>query len=139
MERRRLGGAGEGAGAPLIAIASVAIAMFFTYGRRPADRVHFEDAHVVHRGGELYPHQYTVARFLYSGGWIVQPGDSLSFQIRSGTYNLHYSASQPAMIELAGRAYQLRPEARTIPVRVDRTGRTELRCLSGEANLDRME
>jgi hypothetical protein len=117
------------------------IAIAFVFGRKPGDRIDFEDAHVIHQGGELYPYEFQVQRFLYRGGWIVHAGDSLSFLARRGPSVLQYSAGAPAMIQLGPDAYLLRPTRGygSIRVNVGRGGRVELRCLSGAANLDRMD
>jgi len=120
-----------------IALAAALLAAMFIAAQRPGAIIEFEDAHVIHKGGELYPPEYTVARFLYHGGWIVRAGDSLSFLARGGPARLEYSASQPVLIELAGRAYPLSPGG-TATVDVPHSGRVTLRCLSGAVNLDRM-
>ncbi len=124
----------------IVGISAVAalLAFGFVVGQRPGRVVEFEDAHVIHRGGTLYPPEYTVARFLYRGGWIVRPGDSLSFLARGGPAQLEYSASAPALIDIAGRAYQLdRTGVTAIDIPGD--GRVVLRCVSGTVNLDRLE
>ncbi len=123
------------------ALVSVLLAAFFVYGQKPGAHVDFEDAHVMHQGGELYPAEYTVSRFLYRGGWIARAGDSLSFLIRPGLHTLHYSAAVPAQIEIAGRPYRLAPTEhlyRGVSVNIARE-RVELRVISGEVNLDRIE
>jgi hypothetical protein len=125
--------------APIVA---VALAAAFIAGRKAGERIELEDAHVVHTGGMLYPEEYTVARFAYRGGWIVNAGDSLTFQSRRGRFLLQYSAPVRSMIELEGRAYELPATSnvyRTIPVTIQHKGRVTLRCLSGTANLDRMD
>ncbi|HSP35847.1 MAG TPA: hypothetical protein VLU46_16160, partial [Thermoanaerobaculia bacterium] len=99
--------------------------------------VEFEDAHVIHNGGELYPHEYTVSRFLYRGGWILRTGDSVSFLARSGPARLEFNVAMPAIVEVAGRAYELTPSGNAA-INIPRSGRVVLRCLSGEVNLDRM-
>ncbi|HVR39469.1 MAG TPA: hypothetical protein VMU84_10265, partial [Thermoanaerobaculia bacterium] len=99
----------------------------------------FEDAHVQHKGGEMYPQLYTMARFLYRGGWIVRAGDSMTFLAKRGASTLHYSCGAPAMIELGGRAYLLEPQYKSIRVDLDHDGRVTLRGISGEVNLDRMQ
>jgi len=122
------------------AIVVLLMAAFFVIGRRPGDRVEFEDAHVIHRGGTLYPYEFQVQRFLYPGGWIVHSGDSLSFLARGGPARLQYSAPARAMIQIGSRAYVLPPGRRAaIAVKIPREGRVELRCLSGEVNLDRLD
>jgi len=123
------------------AAVAIVIAAAFVAGRRPANRIEFEDAHVIHRGGELYPHEYQVQRFAYPGGWIVHPGDSLSFLARGGPSILQYAAASPAMIQLGRDAYPL-PATHgygTVRVSLAHSGRVELRCLMGIVNLDRMD
>jgi hypothetical protein len=119
------------------------IAIGVVVARRPAERIEFEDAHVVHRGGELYPWVYEVARYVYRGGWLVTRGDSLSFLVRGGPSTLEYASKNGATISLGGKTYALprtggQFDYGSIRVDVPRDGRTELRCLGGDANLDRM-
>jgi hypothetical protein len=124
---------------PLVALL---VAFFFQIGRRPATVVHFEDAHVAHKGGELYPPMYTVARFLHQGGWIARAGDSMTFLAQRGTYRLRYSATENALITIDGHAFPLDASAnsyRITTVAVAETGRTELRVVSGSVNLDRLD
>jgi hypothetical protein len=125
--------------APLLA---VLLALFFAYGRKAGARIDFEDAHVVHDGGRLYPDAWAIARFYYQGGWEVAAGDALTFNAARGAYTLHYSAPADATIELAGHAYLLpgtNNRASALRVDVPHKGRIVLRCLAGAANLDRME
>lgn len=124
-----------------IPLFALAIAAGFTYARQPADRVELEDAHVVHHGGDLYPEFFKVMRVSYRGGWVLEAGDELSFLAREGTWALHSITGPGALIELAGRAYQLPPTDRytTLRVTVPKSGRVALRVLSGSVNLDRME
>jgi hypothetical protein len=113
----------------------------FTYGRRPAARVEFEDAHVAHNGGELFPAEWTVARFLYQGGWIVRRGDSLSFLAKAGRSTVRYQSQTGATIEVGGHAFVFRPTGSNygyLSINLATTGRTELRCIDGSANLDWM-
>jgi hypothetical protein len=129
--------------APLVApLLTVLLALFFVYGRKAGSRIDFEDAHVVHDGGRLYPDQWAVARFYYHGGWEMAPGDALTFNAARGAYTLYYSAPADATIELAGHAYLLRGtdnKPQTLRVDVPHKSRVVLRCLAGAANLDRME
>lgn len=130
--------------APLLVPALTALlAAGFLAGRSAGAVVHFEDAHVAHDGGELYPQEYTVARFLYQGGWMVKEGDTMSFQARKGVSRLYYASPVPSLIEIGGRAYQLAPtpyaQYGTVHVNLPHSGRTRLRCVSGIVNLDRME
>ena len=114
----------------------------FTSRGSPATRVDFEDAHVIHDGGKLYPDRYTLMRATYRGGWVLEAGESVSFLAREGTHTLHFITGLGATFELAGRAYSrrrrtsaIRPCACTIPQR--RTRHAAL--LSGAVNVDRME
>ncbi|HWS71398.1 MAG TPA: hypothetical protein VN605_04760 [Thermoanaerobaculia bacterium] len=129
--------------APLVApIVALVLALFFVYGRKAGSRIDFEDAHVVHDGGRLYPDQWAVARFYYRGGWEVAAGDALTFNAARGAYTLDYSAPADATIELAGHAYLLpgtNNQPRALRVEIPHKGRVVLRCLAGAANLDRME
>jgi hypothetical protein len=125
------------------AVAALLAGFLFATGRNPGDRIQFEDTHVTHNGGEMYPREYQPQRFLFTGGWIVRAGDSLKFQARDGRSRLRYQSARGATIQLGPRAYELPPtsgaEYRTIAVDVPRDGMNELRCLAGAANLDRMD
>jgi len=123
------------------AVAALLVAAFVAFGLRPGRRIEFEDVHVTHRGGQLYPPEYTVSRFLYEGGWIVHAGDSLSFLARGGRSQLRYQSPSGASISIAGRTYALSATGAAYAdaaVDLPRDGRVELRCLGGSANLDRM-
>ena len=124
----------------IIPLFALALAVGFHQARQPASHVEFEDAHVVHEGGDLYPEVYQVMRVGYRGGWVLESGDAMSFLAREGTWTLDYISGPGAMIELAGRAYQLPPVIRyaSVRVHVPRSGRVSLRCLSGSVNVDRM-
>lgn len=117
------------------------MAIGFQVARRPADVVHFEDAHVVHRGGTIYPEPYTLLRTTYRGGWVLNAGDSLSFLAREGTHVLHVITGLGATFELAGSAYSIAPHERyqTVVVRIPKSGRVTLKTLGGAINVDRME
>jgi hypothetical protein len=123
------------------ALAAIAVAAFIHFGRLPGSRIEFEDAHVVHEGGELYPYEYQVARFLYRGGWLLHRGDALSFQAQRGRYVLFYASTDPVLLEVAGRAVELprAPNYTMTLVDVPQSGRTSIRCLEGAINLDRMD
>ena len=168
LSRRRPGGAEDGRRTPFLSAGSVgvlrpsstppgyrrlrmtalaplafALLLFaaFTYGRQPADRVEFEDAHVTHTGGEVFPAEWTVSRFLYQGGWIVHRGDTLSFLARVGPSTIRYQSPAGATIEISGHAFVLPPTGAIYGyahINIPMTGRTELRCLDGSANLDWM-
>jgi hypothetical protein len=124
---------------PLIFAALLLIS--FTYGRRPADRIEFEDAHVTHNGGEIFPAEWTVARFLYQGGWVLRRGDSLSFLAKSGRSTIRYQSQTGATIEVRGQAFVFPPSGSNygyLPINLAATGRIELHCIDGSANLDWM-
>ncbi|MEO6486801.1 MAG: hypothetical protein ABIO78_02540, partial [Thermoanaerobaculia bacterium] len=78
------------------------VAAAFTFGRMPARIAEFEDAHVIHHGGEVHPPPYAFARFVYRGGWILHEGDSLTFLARRGMATLHYATGIAATIDIAG-------------------------------------
>lgn len=124
-----------------IPIAALGIATAFLFARQPGVQIHFEDAHVAHQGGKPYPDEWTMMRVTYRGGWVLEADQSLTFLARDGEHTLHYITGLGAMIEVAGRAYQLPPGDRyaTIRVHVPRSGRVMVRCLSGAVNLDRMD
>jgi hypothetical protein len=118
----------------------------FTCGRRPAGRIEFEDAHVIHTGGELFPAEWTVSRFLYQGGWVVHAGDTLSFLAKPGPSTLRYQSRSGATIEIGGHAFVLPPSGAIYGstsidagINTRSSGRAELRCLDGSANLDWMQ
>lgn len=119
---------------------SLLLAVGFKAGTSPAMIVEFEDAHVIHRGGELFPEEYRVARFLYRGGWRLRSGDSLSARFVAGRARLRYSARAETLLEVSGQAYVLpaSPDA-TLALRVDsRSPRVVVRCISGDVIVDRM-
>ncbi|HEX6084103.1 MAG TPA: hypothetical protein VF266_06235 [Thermoanaerobaculia bacterium] len=120
---------------------ALAIALGFVMGRRPADVVQFEDTHVRHESGRIYPDPYTLMRATYRQGWVLDAGHEISFLAREGTYTLDFITGLGATFELAGRAYSVAPDARyqTVQVTIPRSGRVTLRCLTGGINLDRME
>ena len=125
------------------AAAALLAGFLFATGLNPGDRIQFEDTHVTHDGGEMYPREYQPQRFLFTGGWIVRAGDSLKFRARDGRSRLRYQSARGATIQLGPRAYELPPTNGAgylaIVVDVPRDGMNELRCLAGAANLDRMD
>jgi hypothetical protein len=120
---------------------ALAMALGFSLGRQPGNVVEFEDTHVRHESGRIYPDPYTLMRATYRQGWVLDGGNELSFLAREGTHTLHFITGLGATFELAGRAYTVQPDERyqTIQVTIPRTGRVTLRCLTGGINLDRME
>ncbi len=129
--------------APLIVAALTGlIALGFVAGQEPGRIVQFEDAHVIHDGGDLYPEVFTVARFRFRGGWVVRSGNSMTFLARAGRSRLHYRSASASVIQIGGRAMSLESTGgrdSSTEVELPLTGRVELRCLSGEVNLDRLE
>lgn len=128
--------------AALPLILALVIALWFIAGNRPGDRIEFEDAVIDHSGGELYPQQYAVSRFVYRGGWIVRAGDVLRFPARRGPSVIEYQASVPAVVEIGGRTYAFPATGAAYGrVRIELTGSgvATLHCQSGEVNLDRMD
>ena len=126
-----------------IAVPAVALvlALAFAAGLEPAPVVEFEDAHVIHDGGALYPELYTVARFFYRCGWRLGAGDSVSFLAQRGDSLIEYACGTPVTVELDGRRYVFPPTADdhwAMPVTIARTGRVTLRSLDGVINIDRM-
>jgi hypothetical protein len=120
---------------------AVFIAAWFWFGRKPGDRIEFEDAVVDKSSGELFPHPYAVSRFIYRGGWVVHAGDVLTFPARGGASMIEYQAAAPSVIEVGGHAYQFPATGQaygSARVELPRSGMTTLRCLAGSANLDRM-
>jgi hypothetical protein len=133
--RRSLGGT-----APMVL--AILLPSALLVGRQPGSRIEFEDVHVVHRGGELYPEEFTPGRFAHRGGWILRDGESVSFLARAGASILLYTAERPATIQIGDRAYSLPATGGkygSVKIQIPGNGRIELRCLSGVVNLDRMD
>jgi hypothetical protein len=123
-----------------IPAASLAIAAALLFGRQPGSGVEFEDAHVIHEGGTLYPKYYTVMRFAFRGGWTVFAGDAMSFHATAGDWTLRYESVAPAAIEIEGKRYELTPATYgRVRVHVPSVPLVTLRCVEGAANLDGME
>jgi hypothetical protein len=129
---------------PQLVAPCVAVLLVFGYseGRKPARTIEFEDAHVIHKGGELYPEVYTVARFLYRGGWLLHEGDSLSFLARGGRSVLQYACATPVTLDIDGRRVVLPPTGNkfgSYAIDIAHTGRSTIRCVSGTIDLDRLD
>jgi hypothetical protein len=121
---------------------ALAMAVWFSFGKRPGDRVELEDVSVIHDGGELFPQEFTVARFRYRGGWVARAGDALTFLARGGASTIEYQAGKPAAIEIGGRAYELPatgPGYGRARIELPRSGMTTLHVLSGAVNFDRLD
>jgi hypothetical protein len=123
---------------PLFALLMAAA---FHLARQPGRIVHFEDAHVRKSGGDLYPELYAKDRWIWPGGWVLQPGQTATFLAREGRHTMHAATGVGAAFELDGRVYHLPPSAtmQRFPVQIARDGSVTLRCLSGAVNVDRME
>jgi hypothetical protein len=130
-----------GANAPLIA--ALALAVLFFIGLQPGRVVHFEDAHLTRDGGALHPPQWTVARFLHTGGWAMGGGDSVSFLYTGGESVLYYRAVVTTTVEINGREVRLPPTGEEFaPAHLPlerRSGRHEIRVTEGEVILDRIQ
>ena len=131
---------GGSAAALHIAVFALALAAMVHFAKQPPSRVDFEDAHVIHNGGELYPKVFTLMRATYRGGWVLEQGDAASFLARDGKWTLEYITGLGATIEIANQAYVLPRGDRyqRVQVAIPRAGRVTLRVLGGEVNLDRM-
>jgi len=138
---RLLGQRRPAAGAALvIALFAILLSYGFRLAMQPPSHVELEDAHVVNRGADLYPQVYTVFRSSLRGGRILEANDSLSFVARSGTWRLDAITGLGATIEIEGQTIPIAPDPRyqSFRVKIPRSGRVTLRCLSGAVNVDRM-
>jgi hypothetical protein len=125
-----------------IAVATLLLAAGFAAGLQPGSRVDFEDAHVEHTGGELYPPLWTVARFAYRGGWLLQPDVRLSFLYRGGRSVLTYRSDSGCALSIGGVAVELPLSSRFTAITValpERAERWEIVCRRGTAIVDRIE
>lgn len=107
----------------------------------PGKLVHFEDSHVRHRGGELHPHVWTVARFLFTGGWTLRPGDEVEFRYRGGESRLFYRAAAPVRLIFDGKVTDLPGgggQFASIDLTLSDAATHMIRCLTGEVTLDRI-
>lgn len=123
-------------------LATIAVAALAVAASRPPKHIEFEDAHVEHRGGELYPPEYTVARFSYRGGWLLREGDALAVNAAKGAWIMQLRAPQGAAIDVAGRGYSLPAtgdEYVKLRVEVPRDGRVVVRVVAGGVIIDRMD
>jgi hypothetical protein len=125
----------------VIVASALLLAVAFHVARQPGRTVHFEDVHVTHEGGTLYPEVFTVMRTAYRGGWVLEANQSATFLARQGTHTLHFITGLGATFELAGNAYSVPADERyqTITVRIPKAGPTTLRVVSGAINVDRLE
>ncbi len=129
------------------ALLPVLLALLFAIGagfaRRPGSVVQFEDAHVTHRGGMLSPPLYTMMRFLYRGGWVLNSGDEVSFLYSGGPSRLEYASNAPVEIRIGRRNLVLPSTAGAWTSReVDlpsKPGRVALKVRHGSVRLDRIE
>jgi hypothetical protein len=123
------------------AVVAALLAIAFVIGGKPGSRVDFEDAHVIHRGGALYPPEYAISRFAYRGGWELHAGDSLEFLFNAGPATLQYASPLGATVSIENNAFVLPATARygSVRVNVPRGGRVTLACVAGAVNVDRMQ
>lgn len=139
---RRIGWRFSVAAPSVIALSAVLLAFGFRVGLQPGRLVHFEDAHVVHRGGALYPPQWTVSRFAHTGGWRLAPGDEVEFRLDGGPdLLLGYWAPGPSTIVVDGRPVSVSRTEGFGSIRVtaaDAASHT-IRLQSGEVILDRIQ
>ena len=125
----------------VIALVVLAIAAGFHIGRQPGSRIEFEDAHVFRDGGRLVPRLGTPNRPAHRPGWLLEPGNAMTFLARAGEHELHFITGVGATLDLAGSTYRIAAEApyRSMRVTIPESGPVTLRCTSGAINLDRME
>lgn len=106
----------------------------------PPRIVHFEDAHVLHEGGELHPERWTEARFRFRGGWAMGEGASASFRLRTGPATIHYASAEGAAIEIDGRSWVLPPTEGYGRVTIEvEDERVDLGLTRGSAIFDRIQ
>jgi len=124
----------------LVAIVTLGLAGGVRAGMQAGNVVQFEDSHVIHEGGSLYPQIWTVARFRYAGGWQLSETDSLVFHWAGGPSVLRYSAPAGAVIRVGDEDLVLKPTGDKWETRrVDlprRGGRWTLVCVEGAATVD---
>ncbi|MEO8196706.1 MAG: hypothetical protein ABI689_08290 [Thermoanaerobaculia bacterium] len=58
--------------------------LLFAAARVPTARIEFEDAWVLHRGGELFPERWTIDRTRFDGGWALRRDAELSIRPIAG-------------------------------------------------------
>jgi hypothetical protein len=123
------------------ALVALALALAFRLGQQPGRTIHFEDTHVTHHGGRIYPDPYTLMRATYRNGWVLEPNQSATFLAKAGTHDLQFITGLGATFELAGQAYSVTPDERyqTLVVKIPKPGRVTLKVLSGAINVDRMD
>lgn len=124
------------------ALAALIVAAGFTLAMRPGRIVHFEDAHVAHRGGELYPKKYTVARFLYTAGWRLRRGESVEFLHAGGASTVRYHAHGPVTLRTSSGDVTLpSTHDRFVEARITLgpAGTQKIECVDGEIVLEKIE
>jgi hypothetical protein len=134
--------AGGRSGAALqVSVLALALGLGARVASQPPSHVEFEDAHVVSKGGELYPEVYTIMRVSYDGGRILRTGDSLSFLALEGTWTLRAITGLGADVEIAGETLHIDPNPRyqAFRLRIPKSGRVVMRCLNGAVNVDRLD
>jgi len=141
LQRPRRMERGSSVAALQVSVLALALGAGIDFAKRPPSHVEFEDAHVVNKGGQLYPEVYTIMRVAYEGGRVLEAGDSLSFLAREGTWTLRAITGLGATVEVAGQSLHIAPDPRyqTFTVRIPKSGRVTLRCVSGAVNVDRLD
>jgi hypothetical protein len=84
---------------------------------------------------------WTVARFLYRGGWYMHPGSKVEFLFDGGEANVEYWSYDGAVIRAEGREYVLPPSNEkwaTARVFLGDWGRVRIECVKGSVNIDRI-
>ncbi|HUP65987.1 MAG TPA: hypothetical protein VM557_11995, partial [Thermoanaerobaculia bacterium] len=118
---------------------ALVISMAVAIGMRPGSVVHLEDAHVRHEGGDLAPHIWTVARFLHTGGWTLEAGESVRFRMRPGAAVIYASSGPGAEVEIGTRRVSIPAgDGTASPVIIDDSD-VRIRVVAGSVTLDRIE
>jgi len=120
------------------AIALAVTLLFLASGRRAGRIVHFEDAHVVREGGDLFPPIWQPERFLYDGGWVLRSGNSLRFRLKGGAATLRYHADAPTTLLWNSEQIRLSPETGWKTITFEHAGVDDvvLRCKEGAVTLE---
>jgi hypothetical protein len=141
LQRPRRIESGSSVAALQVSVLALALGLGAHFARRPPSHVELEDAHVVNKGGRLYPDVYTIMRVAYDGGRVLDKGDSLSFLAREGTWTLRAITGLGATVEIAGQSLRIAPDPRyqSFKVTIPKSGRVTLRCVSGAVNVDRLD
>ncbi len=128
-------------------IPAAALAIAFATGitsvalvaKQPSRIVEMEDAHVGHRGGQLYPERWTVARFRFRGGWSMDESSVATFRMKPGTASIDYSSEHGVTIGIGDLQWSLPPTEPFGTARIEiPEEEVELRVIEGAAVIDRV-